>query len=116
MSGKISIDFLIKVLRKVFLFQNLPDHLVKQLSQSIKTQTFQSDKVIIEKGDEGNAMFVIISGKVKIHDGNEVVAEINEGNFFGEMALLDGEPRSMSVTTIEPTVVAIITRNDFLMC
>ncbi len=113
MSNSISFDFLIKVLRKVFLFQNLPDHLVKQLSESITTQEFEAGKAIIEKGDEGNAMFVIISGKVKIHDGNEVVAEINEGNFFGEMALLDGEPRSMSVTAIEHTVVAIINRNDF---
>ncbi len=113
MSSNISIEFLIKVLRKVFLFQNLPDHLVKQLSESIKTQEFDADKVIIEKGDEGNTMFVIISGKVKIHDGKEKVAEINEGSFFGEMALLDGEPRSMSVTTLEPTVVAIIHRNDF---
>lgn len=113
MSGKISIDFLIKVLRKVFLFQNLPDHLVKQLSESIIIKEYSSDTAIIEKGDEGNTMFVIITGKVKIHDGNEKVAEINEGSFFGEMALLDGEPRSMSVTSIEPTVVAIIHRNDF---
>ncbi len=113
MSTNISIDFLIKVLRKVFLFQNLPDHLVKQLSESIKTEEFAPNKVIIEKGDEGNTMFVIISGKVKIHDGKEQVAEIMEGNFFGEMALLDGEPRSMSVTAIEPTIVAIIHRNDF---
>lgn len=113
MQKNISIDFLIKVLRKVFLFQNLPDHLVKQLSESIKTREFASNQVIIEKGDEGNTMFVIISGKVKIHDGKEQVAEIIEGNFFGEMALLDGEPRSMSVTAIEPTIVAIIHRNDF---
>ncbi len=113
MSTNISIDFLIKVLRKVFLFQNLPDHLVKQLSESIKTEEFAPNQVIIEKGDEGNTMFVIISGKVKIHDGKEQVAEIMEGNFFGEMALLDGEPRSMSVTAIEPTIVAIIHRNDF---
>jgi len=113
MEENISIDFLIKVLRKVFLFQNLPDHLVKKLSESILIKDFDSNAVIINKGDEGNTMFVIISGKVKIHDGKEQVAEISEGNFFGEMSLLDDEPRSMSVTAVEKTSVAIIHRNDF---
>lgn len=113
MESKLSVEFLVGVLKKVFLFQNLPDPLLIKLSESVTVEKFEAAQVIINKEDAGDTMFVIVSGKVKIHDGNEQVAEIGEGNFFGEMALLDGLPRSMSVTAIAPTVVAIIHRNDF---
>ncbi len=113
MESKLSVEFLISVLKKVFLFQDLQEHLLIKLAESVTVEKFVADELILNKGDEGNTMFVIASGKVKIHDGNEQVAEINEGNFFGEMSLLDSLPRSMSVTAVEPTVVAIIHRNDF---
>ncbi len=113
MEKSISIEFLINTLKNIYLFQNLPEHFIRKLSESVTINKFPLNTTIINKGEEGNTMFVIISGKVKIHDGNENIAEIKEGNFFGEMSLIDDEPRSMSVTTIEDTSVAILQRDDF---
>ncbi len=103
----------ISVLKKVEIFHRLPDAVIADLAGKMTPRSHRSGDSIIQKGEKGNSMYVIVSGKVKIHDGDMVVAELEAGNFFGEFSLLDEEPRSMSVSAIADTEVGIIRQDDF---
>ncbi len=101
------------------LFENLEDETIEKISKLGKRKTFLKDAVILQEHEIGNALFVIISGKVKVSresdDGREVILTIlNTHDFFGEMAILDGLQRSATVTAQEDTELFIISRNDFL--
>lgn len=79
-----------------------------------RIQSFRKGVVILQEGDHGDTLFVILSGRVKVYatgdDQREIVLDIHgPGEFVGEMAL-DGGPRSASVITLEPTTCAIVTR------
>jgi CRP/FNR family transcriptional regulator, cyclic AMP receptor protein len=85
-------------------------------------RSFPKNTVLIHEGDVGDALYVILSGRVKVFASNEAGREFiidfhGAGNYVGEMTL-DGEPRSASVMTIEPTTCAIVNRahfRDFLL-
>ena len=101
------------LIKRVDIFKDLPADLLKKFSERLNVVSYLPDAMIIQKGDHGDSMFVIASGKVKIHDGDHVVATTEAGNFFGEFSLLDAGPRSMSVTAIENTDVVPLTRELF---
>jgi signal transduction histidine kinase len=69
--------------------------------------------LIIRKGDEGDSLFIIAKGTVRIHDAEQVVARLSAGNFFGEISFLDAAPRSMSVSADTPAVLYRVSRDDF---
>ena len=80
-----------------------------------RIQTFRKGVVIVQEGDRGDTLFIILSGRVKVFatgdDEREIVLDIHgPGEFVGEMAL-DGGPRSASVITLEPTTCSIVTRD-----
>jgi len=68
---------------------------------------------IIEEGTEGDEMYVIVTGEVKVHSADAVIATLKDGDHFGEMSLIDRSPRSASVTTTTPTVLLKLGRKDF---
>lgn len=101
------------------LFENLEDETILKISGLGKMKTFTKDVVVLLEHETGNALFVIVSGKVKVSresdDGREVILTyLNPNDFFGEMALLDGLARSATVTAIEDTELFIIERADFI--
>jgi CRP/FNR family cyclic AMP-dependent transcriptional regulator len=82
------------------------------------TRSFQKNTIIINEGDEANSFFIIIKGAVKIFLSNEEGKEIiinaqGPGDHFGELALLDGAPRSASVITTEKSSIGVISKEDF---
>jgi serine phosphatase RsbU (regulator of sigma subunit) len=101
------------LIRNVEIFKGLPSDLLQEFASRLNVVAFSPGTTIIQKGDHGDSMFVIASGKVKVHDGDHIVATTEAGNFFGEFSLLDAGPRSMSVTAIDPTEVIPITRELF---
>jgi CRP-like cAMP-binding protein len=111
------IDFI----KSVPLFSELDDDTLAKLAKSGSSKNYEKDSIILSESDAGNALFILVSGKVKIsrisHDENnkEVILSIlNPSDFFGEMALLDGLARSATVTAMAKSEVFIIQRNDFL--
>lgn len=104
---------IIHLLQQVEIFKTLPSAILSLLAQSAGQLNFSSGEVIINKGEEGNSMFVIAEGSVKIHDGEHVVAQMEKNNFFGEFTLLDSAPRSMSVTALTGITLLCITREMF---
>jgi CRP/FNR family cyclic AMP-dependent transcriptional regulator len=80
-------------------------------------RTFPRNTVLINEGDLGDALYVILSGRVKVYSSNEAGREFvidfhGAGEYVGEMTL-DGEPRSASVITVEPTTCAVVNRSQF---
>lgn len=106
------------IFKKVPLFSELDDTDLEAITALATTHNIVKKSVVVQEGDIGNSLFVILSGSVKISyyapDGREVVlATLHEGSFFGEMSLLDKQPRSATVSTLENTRLAQIRRVDF---
>jgi CRP/FNR family transcriptional regulator, cyclic AMP receptor protein len=106
-------------LKRIPLFQCLTDDDLNSLARSIRQQSLKQGQTLFHKGDEGTALYIILAGTIKIilpsRIGDEmIVSMFAEGDYFGEMALLDGEPRSADAVAVQPTEVLILRRNDFL--
>jgi C4-dicarboxylate-specific signal transduction histidine kinase len=113
MSGEPTLhQLLIKTLEASTLFRRVTPEMVSELASRMELDTFEPGQTIINKDDEGVTMYFIISGEVKIHDREHLLANLTKGEFFGEMSILDREPRSMSVTAITTTITGSILRND----
>lgn len=104
---------LIAILRKVDLFHDAPQEVLEQLAPLVTRHEYAENQIIIRKGDEGDALYIIASGRVRVHDEEQVVARMEAGNFFGEISFLDAAPRSMSVSADLPSVLYRILRNNF---
>jgi CRP-like cAMP-binding protein len=106
-------------LKYVPIFAELDDETLNIISKLGIRKTFKKDSVVLFEHETGSALFVIISGKVKIsrvsEDGKEVILTIlSDSDFFGEMAIIDGQSRSANVTAMEDTDILIVQRNDFI--
>src|SRR5215212_10690574 len=96
----------LEALRSVPLFAPLDDEDASALRSLLKLEVKPAGSVLFRKGEGGDAMYLIEGGRVRIHirdrEGADVtLAELARGDFFGEMALLDGKPRSASATVTE---------------
>ena len=107
------------LLRGVPLFAALDDAAVKELSGYLHPIELKGGQSLFRVGDSGDAMYFIESGRIRITvtdaDGREVIlASLGHGDFFGEMAMLDGHGRSADATVTEDSRLAVLTRENFL--
>lgn len=105
--------------RKMSLFAELDDREVAAIASVAKTRRYAKDDVIFHEDESGDVFCVIREGKVKITmispEGKEIILSMmGPGDFFGEMALIEDEPRSATVVALEPLEVLTIWRTDFL--
>jgi CRP/FNR family cyclic AMP-dependent transcriptional regulator len=105
-------------LRGIPLFQHLDDDETRALAALFRERSFPRGSIIVTQGDPGDAMFVIVSGQIKVavfaEDGREVILSVqSSGGFFGEMALLDDEPRSAHVIAMTDASLLQLRREDF---
>lgn len=101
------------------IFSDLNEETINKIASVGYSKKYAKDEIIFREDDPGSAMFVILTGKVKVvrtsNDGREVILTIlSQYDFFGEMALLDGLSRSASVIAQEDAELFIIQREDFL--
>jgi CRP/FNR family cyclic AMP-dependent transcriptional regulator len=106
-------------LRTVPLFESLDDAAAATLCDLLEGVDCRAEQTLFRAGDAGNAMYLIERGQVRISvkaaDGHEInVAELGPGDFFGEMAMLDGQPRSANATALEDSRLAILSRKHFM--
>ena len=101
------------LLKNSMIFQNCKETDLVEIA-SICTE-IQVDKnvALFQKGDFGNRMYFIYKGSVTIHDGRHQLALLSENEIFGELSLLDSEPRSASATTITDCIFLQIEQEDF---
>ncbi|MDF1563405.1 MAG: cyclic nucleotide-binding domain-containing protein [Deltaproteobacteria bacterium] len=100
-------------LKSIDLFARIPGEDLAQISVITEEVTFEDGEAIFEEGELGDALFLVVSGKVKVHKGSREVARLGAGECFGEMAILDSAPRSASVSAIDDVDCLKIAREDF---
>jgi CRP-like cAMP-binding protein len=108
-----------EILKQIPLFSELSDKDLERIIQLASKQKYHKDNIILIEEEVGSTMFIILWGRVKISrisdDGREVILSIlSDGDFFGEMSLLDGHTRSANVTAIEESELLVIRREEFL--
>jgi CRP/FNR family transcriptional regulator, cyclic AMP receptor protein len=106
-------------LKNIPLFSELEDDDLLAISKVAVRQSFRKDNMVLIEEEVGSTMFIILDGRVKISrisdEGREVILSImSEGDFFGEMSILDGQARSANVVTLDDSTILIIHREDFL--
>lgn len=95
-----SVDRLLFV-RRVPIFNELRDDFVVRLASVMNELSYPTNHSIFKQGEEGRSLYIIVSGRVKVHIGDKTLAEVERGKYFGEMAVFDTQPRSASITTLE---------------
>lgn len=109
----------ISELRLIPLFSELNENDLEQISKMTVRQVYKKDNMVLIEEEIGSTMFIILNGRVKISrisdEGREVILSILvDGDFFGEMSILDGQTRSANAVTLEDTELMIIRRENFL--
>ncbi len=84
-------------LKSVNLFRELPDEILAQVATLLAEVEFPAGVTIFEKGSPGDCMYIIVSGRLEVYDGDRLLNLLSEGDVVGEMALLDSQSRMASV-------------------
>jgi CRP-like cAMP-binding protein len=92
-------------LRRASLFASTPANVLAALADVVEEVQLAPNQQLFAKGDLGTSMYVIVAGLVQVHIGDRTVVELSEGEIVGELAALDPEPRSASVSAITPTTL-----------
>ena len=103
----------IETLKHCVFLKGLDRNILAELAQNAETLRISKGETIITKGEQGSTMYFIISGEARVHDGEVTLATIKEGEVFGEIAVLDSEVRSASVTTESDSLLLSVERSAF---
>lgn len=106
------------LLRQCPLFEDVDDRALAAVAGRLRRRQFRRNEVIFHQGDPGDSLHVVHEGAVKIvlpsADGEEaIIATLRAGDFFGELSLLDGAPRSATAIALEPSVTFALPRDAF---
>jgi CRP-like cAMP-binding protein len=106
------------VLRQVPLFSSLEDADLRALAPYLRERRFNRGALVLMQGEQGDSLYLIAEGQVKVvligEDGREVILSVmGPGSFFGEMSLIDEQPRSANVVAMQDSVLLQLRREDF---
>jgi CRP/FNR family cyclic AMP-dependent transcriptional regulator len=104
-------------LRSIPLFEGVAEAELRALAERTVTRSYPKQAIIVSEGDDSDSLYLILAGRVKVYLSDEAGKELilaikGPGQYFGEM-VLDSQPRSASVMTLEPAQFAILSRADF---
>jgi CRP-like cAMP-binding protein len=107
------------LLRQNYLFSGLPDALLNRVAVHAQWRDCRRNETVFSQGDEGDALYGVVSGRVRIStmspEGREVFLNIMEpGDTFGEIAVIDGLPRTAGAVALDPATLIFIKRREFL--
>jgi CRP/FNR family cyclic AMP-dependent transcriptional regulator len=110
------IDKIDDILIKIPIFQDLNQGELKKIKHILHQREYNKGEVIFNEGDVGLGMYIITGGSVKIACGpqSHILAELSEGDFFGELSLLDDSPRSASAITKTPCRILCFFKPELL--
>ncbi len=108
---------MIELLKKIHLFENLSEPELEKILPLCIKQTFRAGTTVFKEGEPGDRCYIVLSGVVRISKfipniGEEALAVLKQGDYFGEMALIDNFPRSANAITNEDTDVFAINKTD----
>jgi len=107
------------LLRSIPLFTSLADQDLEPLMGDLRRHRYARGQMVFASGDPGDNLYIVESGRVKLvltsPDGRESILDLlGPADFFGELALMDGEPRSADAVVVEPSVLLLLGRTEFL--
>ena len=100
-------------LKSVELFRDLPGEELATIAEIAEEQPFAAGEPVFAEGEPGDALYLVVEGVVRVHRGARHLAQLGVRDVFGEMAVLDSQPRSASVTVLKDAVLLKIGREDF---
>jgi CRP-like cAMP-binding protein len=111
-------EFAVEALGHCRLFAGLDPGALQAIARTLKVRRFRRGEVLFHEGDPGDALFIVASGGVKVvvpseEGGEAILATLRRGDFLGELALLDGAPRSASAIALEATDMLALPRDQF---
>jgi CRP-like cAMP-binding protein len=101
--AKESGERLATMIGKASLFSALSQEQLKKLGKTGTERSFDAGKVIIKEGESGVGFYLVLDGKVEVRRKGKVLSTLSAGDFFGEMGLIDDQPRSADVVAVSPT-------------
>jgi signal transduction histidine kinase len=104
----------INILKGISLFEVLNNEMLSTIAHILSPQTLNEGETLFEKGAKDYSLYLIVNGKVRVHDGEHTFACFTNNQYFGEYSLIDSTPRSASITAIEPTSLLRLDQNSFL--
>jgi len=107
------VNLKMEVLHKMPLFRHLTYQELVRVLNITEVKPMEPDDTIVEEGDEGDELFIVLTGQVRVHSGDAVFTHLGPGEHLGEMALVDKAPRSASVSADVPSKLLVIRRRDF---
>jgi hypothetical protein len=110
---KMDIISKILVLREVALFNNLSAEAVESIAEAITVIDIPKNQIIFNQGDLPDGLYIIAKGQVVVKRDSAVLKEYHENEFFGELALLDNEPRTGTATSTTDCVLYLVEKSDF---
>jgi hypothetical protein len=111
--AKYTIPTKVLILKEVSILNAIPHEDLAGIASLLSDRIVLPGEQILEKGDVGDCLYVVASGSVRIHEGNRTLAQLGQNRFFGELSLLDSEPRSASVSAVEKTHLFRLEQADF---
>ena len=100
-------------LKSIDLFRAMPSEELAQIAEIAEEQAFLAGDPVFAEGEMGDALYLVVEGAVRVHKGDKQLAQLGVRDVVGEMAVLDGEPRSASVTVVKDASLLKIGRDDF---
>lgn len=100
-------------LKAVPMFAEASEEILADVAELLEEVEVKKGEVVFEKGAAGDSMYIVLSGRVRVYDGARTIVELGEKEIFGELALLDPEPRLASVAAVEDTRLFRLDREAF---
>jgi hypothetical protein len=111
--GMLSIFERVMLLKTISIFATTPEEALAELAEHLEELEFEAGKTLVEKGAEGDSLFIVVRGRVEVLDGENRLNELGERAVFGELSLLDSEPRSATIRAVEETTVLKLSQVAF---
>jgi CRP-like cAMP-binding protein len=106
-------DSIVEMLEKTPLWSGLTKQDLRQVIKASKERNFESGHTVLSKGDPGDGFYLICAGAAEVRSDGKILSRLGPGQFFGEMSILDNQPRSADVVTVEPSQVLFLSALSF---
>ena len=104
---------IVDMLEKSPLWSGLGKQDFKAIVKMAKQHKFESGEIIVKKGEEGTGFYLVLDGAVEIRSDGNTISRLGPGHFFGEMSVVDAQPRSADVVAVEPSRVLVLSSWSF---